>query len=133
MRRGAHFDTSEIDRLAADLSAAPGRLQRRGAKVMLVAANKIKKNMREDIRQGLSNHRTHLPQLPYKVSYDHLDRLGLEYEIGIDKGGQGDLGNVAAYGTSNNAPIFDPSSSLRREMPHIIRNLSDDAEQSVLD
>lgn len=128
---GAHFDTSEVDRLAADLSQARGRVQRQGAKVMLVGANKIKKKMREDLNDGLSSRRSHLKQLPIKVSYDRLDPLGLGYEIGIDKGGQGNLGNVAAFGTANNAPVFDHTSALRREVPYIVRHLADEAQDAV--
>lgn len=125
-----HFDTSEVDRLAVDLSRADGRLRTRTGQVLYVAANKIKKGMREDIREGLSRARSHLPDLPNRVSYDKTGAF--EYEIGIDKQGQGRLGNIAAYGTSNNAPIFDHTSALKREVPVMLHKLGEAAEESVL-
>lgn len=122
---GIHIDTSELNRLALDLAQAPGRLQRKAPRVLLVGANKIKAEMRQDA-SGHGN----LPHLAYKVNYDRLGTL--EYEVGIDKGEQGSLGNVAAYGTSNNAPVFDHTASLRKELPHILRHLGDEAEDAVL-
>ena len=127
------FDTSELDRLAVDLSKAPGRIQRKAPKVMHRAAFEIKKGMRRDLTEGLYNHgRSHIPQMSNKINYDRLDGLGLAYEIGIDKGGQGNLGNFAAFGSINNAPIFDHTASLRRELPNIMRNLGDAGEDAVL-
>lgn len=124
---GIHVDTSQLDRLAIDLSEAPGRIQRSAPKVMARGAFNIKTEMREDF----SGH-NFLKDLGFKVNYDRLDRLGLAYEIGIDKGGQGSLGNIAAYGTSNNAPVADKNAGLRRELPRIVSHLGDVAEDSVL-
>lgn len=124
---GIHIDTSEVDRLAVDLSQAPGRIQRKAPKVMQVGAYKIKQEMQSDF----SGH-GHLPHLGHKVNYDRRDALGLSYEIGIDKGGQGDLGNIAAYGSSNNAPVADKNAGLRKELPMIVFHLGGAAEDSVL-
>lgn len=132
-RSRIRFDTSELERLAVDLSKAPGRLQRRAPKVFARAAFEIKKQMRKDLREGMYNHRrTHIPDMLGQINYDRLDTLGLAYEIGIDKDGQGKLGNFAAFGSINNAPIFDHTSSLRRELPNLVRHLGDAGEDAVL-
>lgn len=117
---------SQVDRLAVDLSKAPGRIQRRLPKVLEVGAFKTKRNL----QRMASGHR-YLPGLAGAVSYDRLAEL--EYEIGFDKRGQGKLANVAVYGTSNNAPVMGtPLDALRMELPAILRNLADAAEDSVL-
>lgn len=120
-----HFDTSELDRLAVDLSEAPGRIQRKAPKVFEVAANKIKAGMKRDA----SGHRF-LPELDQHVSYTKFDIL--DYEIGFDKIGQGDLANFAAFGSVNNVRVMDHTASLRHELPFIQRNLGDAGESAVL-
>lgn len=128
-----HFDTSEVERLAVDLSKAPGRIQRKAPKAMHKAAFNIKRDMRKDLRDGMYSHRaTHIPQMPSKINYDRLDMLGLAYEIGIDKVGQGNLGNFAAFGSINNAAIFDHTASMRAEIPRLLNALGDAGEESVL-
>lgn len=118
------FDTSEVDRLALDLSRAPGRMQRRAPKVFEVAANKIKRGMRRDAE----GHR-HLAGLPSQLEYDRLGAL--DYEIGYNKVGQGNLANFAAFGSINNAPVLVLDAPLRHELPHMLRALADEAEDSV--
>ena len=128
------FDTSELERLAVDFSQAPGRIQRKAPKVMRKTALEIKSGMRRDLLAGMHNHgRTHIPDMSGAINYDQLDAIGLAYEIGIDKdGGQGELGNFAAFGSPiNNAPIFDHTDSMRREMPRLLRALGAVAEDSV--
>lgn len=122
----AHWDTSELDRMIVDLSEAPGRIQRRAPKVFEVAANKIKRGMKRDA----SGH-GHLPDLDRHVSYDRLDALGLSYEIGFDKIGQGHLANFAAFGSINNAPVMDHTAALREEIPFVMRNLGNAGADSV--
>ena len=124
---GVHFDASEVNALAVDLSRTPGRIQRSAPTVMETGAYKIKQEMADDF----DGHR-HLGNLGHKVNYDQLDGLGLAYEIGIDKGGVGSLGNVAAYGTSNNAPVADKNRGLLVELPRILNHLGDVGEDAVL-
>lgn len=119
------FDNSEVNRLSVDLSKAPIRVQRRAPKVMETGAYKIKQEMKQDA----SGHR-HLPELDQHLSYDALTPL--DYEIGFDKKGQGNLANIAAFGSVNNPPVMDHTAGLRREIPHILRHLSDTAADSVL-
>jgi hypothetical protein len=121
-----HWDTSEVDRLAVDLSEAPGRLQRKAPAVFARGAFEIKGR----IKRAASGH-SHLPSLDNHVSYDRLGLL--EYEIGFDKIGQGNLANIAVYGSINNAPIMpSPAELARLELPEIERHLGDVGEEAVL-
>ncbi|MGH1563035.1 hypothetical protein [Mumia sp. DW29H23] len=119
------FDTSEVDRLAVDLSRAEGRLRTRAGQVLYVGANKIKRGMRDDARGH-----NFLSGLPMPVSYDKLGQF--DYEIGFDKEGQGNLAAIAAFGTPRSAPVMDHTAALRRETPIIVEKLGDAAEDSVL-
>lgn len=119
------FDTSQVRRLSLDLTKAPGRVQRSAPKVLEVAANKIKRGMKDDA----SGH-GHLPELDRHVSY--TKESALSYEIGFDKVGQGNLANIAAFGSVNNAPVMDHTAALRRETPILLSKLGDAAEEAVL-
>lgn len=119
------FDASEVRSLALDLSKAPGRIQRTAPKTLRKGAFDVKQRVRAD-----ATGHNFLSKLPAAVNYDELTPLS--YEIGIDKGAQGSLGNVAVYGTSNNAPVMShPETHLRLEMPTILRHLGDDGEDAV--
>lgn len=121
-----HWEHEQVDTLAIDLTDAPGRIQRKAPKVLEVGAFKTKRNL----KRMASGHK-YLPGLDGAVSYDRISDL--EYEIGFDKRGQGNLANIAVYGSVNNAPIMgSPSDALRIELPSIVENLADAAEDSVL-
>jgi hypothetical protein len=120
------WDTSEVNRLAVDLSEAPGRVQRKAPKVFARGAFEIKNR----IKRAASGH-GHLSKLGAQVSYDKLGPLS--YEIGFDKVGQGALGNIAVFGSINNAPVMEsPAMIARRELPEIERHLGVLGEESVL-
>ena len=120
------FDTSEVDRLALDLSKAPGRIQRATPQVFLVGINKAKKNLKR-----MASGHTYLPELDDHVEYDVLGSL--HYELGFNKVGQGHLANIAVYGSVNNAPVMGtPTDALRMELPHIEHHLGDEGEDAVL-
>ena len=121
------WDTSEVDRLAVDLSQAPGRIQRAAPKVFEVAANKIKKSLRRDA----SGHDYLQSGFAEKVNYDRLG--GIAYEIGFDDVGQGELAGIAVYGSVNNAPVMgSPADHAVLEIPHMLRHLGDEGEEAVL-
>lgn len=125
-RTTIHWDTSEVDTLAADLSAAPGRMQRKAPKVFARGALKIKESLRSDA----SGH-GHLPHLEGTVAYTKFSDL--DYEIGFDDVGQGELAAIAVYGSVNNAPVMSsPFEHARRELPFIERALADAGEEAVL-
>lgn len=121
-----HWDTDELNRLSVDLSEAPGRMQRKAPAVFARGAFEIKNR----IERAASGH-DYLPTLDNHVSYDRLGLL--EYEIGFDKRGQGNLANIAVYGSVNNAPIMEsPAQLARYEIPAIERHLGDAGEEAVL-
>jgi hypothetical protein len=121
-------DTSQANRLAVDLSQAPGRLQRRAPKTMKRSALEIKKRMQSDF----SGHRF-AGGVPFSLEFERRDALGLSYEIGeLDSAGrQWGIAAILAFGTANNAPVVDHAAGLRREAPTMLNHLADDAEGSV--
>jgi hypothetical protein len=115
------FDTSELYALAKDLLDAAQ--VRDFEKVMHKAANNIKRVMKADA----IGHR-HLPGLPSRVNYDFDTAAGGRYVsviVGFDKKKQGNLANIAAFGSRNNAPVMDITRGLREELPRLERWLSD--------
>lgn len=120
------WDTSGVNRLAVDLSEAPGRAQRKAPGVFARGAFEIKNR----IKRAASGH-DYLPSLDAHVSYTKYGFL--DYEIGFDKVGQGNLANIAVYGSINNAPVMEsPEMIARYELPEIERHLGDVGEESVL-
>lgn len=120
------FDSSQVRRLALDLSKAPARIQRKAPSVFLRGAIETKRRVERDA----SGH-DYLPQLANHVGHD---RLGfLKHEIGFNKVGQGALANITVYGSVNNDPIMEsPLDHLRREVVEIVRHLGDEGESAVL-
>lgn len=124
---GVHIDTSQVDRLAVDLSRAPQRIQREAPRVMKRAAHNVADVMRRDA----SGH-GHLPELQAFVGYDRTDTLGLGWRIGFAKEGQGNLANIAVFGSVNNFPVMDLNHGLRTETPRMLAHLGGAAEDAVL-
>ena len=123
---GFHWDTTQADALSLDLSKAPERIQHAAPSVFARGAFEIKNR----IKRAAGGHRF-LPELDRHVSYDRLGLL--DYEIGFDKVGQGNLANIAVYGSINNAPVMLPPAILaREEIPAIERHLADVGEEAVL-
>ena len=120
------WDASEVNRLAVDLSKAPGRIQRKAPGVFARGAFEIKAS----IKRAASGH-DYLPDLDRHVSYTKYGPL--DYEIGFDKVGQGNLANIAVYGSINNSPVMEsPAMLARPELREIERHLGDVGEESVL-
>ena len=112
------IDTSEVNVLAVDFGKAGRKVVLEATKVVAKGAGKVADAMRQDF----TGHR-YAPAIPAAVNYDVR---GLEFEVGVDKRGpQGGLGNILAFGTSNNAPVLDHTASLRRELPAIEKYLGD--------
>jgi hypothetical protein len=75
----------------------------------------------------------HAPHFPRSISYD-VETSGavVEAEVGPDKdrqGAQGGLGNILAFGTRNNAPVWDHAAALEREAPALDRFVGEAAER----
>lgn len=123
-----HFDTSEVNRLIADMTRASGRLQRKAPRTMKRSALEIKRRMMADF----SGHR-YARAVPFSLEMQQLDSHGLSWEIGeLDSAGaQWGLAAILAYGTSNNAPVVDHTAALWREAPVMALHLGADAEDAV--
>lgn len=119
------WDKREMDRVAVDLTRAPGRVQRNSSTVMRRFASRVARGMRADA----SGHR-YLDQLPSTVSHGQTGPL--RHEVGFDKRGQGKLAHIIVFGSVNNAPVFDNAASVRRELPRATDSLADAGEDSIL-
>ena len=125
MSDSVDIDSRDMRLLAADLTAAPTKVQLACDAQLEISAKRIQAGMKADA----TGHKA-LPDLQNHVSYDRLGS-GLEYEIGFDKVGQGSLANIGAFGTSRTAPFLDYAGSLRREEPVLLAALLAIAEKTI--
>ncbi len=120
-----NFDTSELDALADDLVKSARAVAVEG--VMKRAAVNIKRTMKEDA----TGHRR-LKGLPSKASYDiAATPVEVSIVVGFEKKGQGNLANIAAFGSRNNAPVMDITRGLRLEVPHVEKWLAKPAKDAL--
>lgn len=111
------IDTSELDALAASFAAAPARVMA----AIVPVAGKAGVNMKRTMRKDASGH-SHLPGLASKADYTvEASASQVSVEVGFRKEGQGNLANVAAFGTANNAPVMDITRGLVEEVPKFMR------------
>lgn len=111
------FDTSELLALADSFDDASPRLMRALRPVVERAGVGMKKRM---VSQA-SGHRR-LAGLPRAVEYDVDEGLrSISVEVGFRKEGQGNLANIAAFGTSKTPPIMDITAPLAAEVPLFMR------------
>ncbi len=120
------YDTSELNALAADFSAGPGRLQRATPRVLERSAKRVQATTKADA----AGHRN-LDDLAGTVGRSRIGTL--EYEVGFDKRGQGNLANILVFGSINNGPIMSsPADHARRDVPFLERDAADMAEGAAL-
>ena len=111
------FDHSELDALARDLMAAPLKV----IPALVPVANRAGVNMKRVMKSDASGH-GHLPGLASKVNYKVEVAAGsITVEVGFVDEGQGELANIAAFGTSKNAPVMDITRGLTEEVPNFMR------------
>jgi hypothetical protein len=120
------WDDHELRNLEIDLSEAPGRAQRGASATLAKGGRKINKGMRVDA----SGHR-YLPHLADAVSNEFVDPLTQEIGLGPNHN-QGSLAHIIAYGSVNNAPVYDHTAALRRETPGIEKDFADMLEEATL-
>lgn len=115
---------ASLGRLVADLGAAGRKATLAAHAVMAKAAVNIKDGMRQDF----SGH-NHAPAIPRAINYT---QTGLAIEVGVDKSGpQGGLGNLLAFGSSNNAAVVDHTAAMRRELPTLEKWLGEVGMESL--
>ena len=136
------LDTSQLDRLAADLGKVPARTVAPVAAAVREAATAIRDDLRQvaalgsrsskgladglslgadgKVRDGRGRFVSHgggsgrLPAFPKSIT---ADVRGLSAEIGPDKNlRQGALGNILYFGTAKTVPVLEhPSRALQRQ------------------
>lgn len=118
----ASVDTSELDKLAADLDAVPEETRPKFRAVAEKGALNIKNGMRADATGHPS-----FPYFPTSISYDMTGEF--EAEIGPDKSrAQGALGNLLYFGTSKSGGVLDINGPLNKEIPRFQDAIADVAE-----
>ena len=111
-----------LNDLVRDLTAAPGRAQRKAPDVVRKGAV----NVKNDAQRLISGLR-HAPLYPQSITFD-VKWEGSSYvaEIGPDKDKpQGALGNLLEYGSSRNAPLAHLGPALDLEGPRFEKAMSD--------
>ncbi|HEY9411123.1 MAG TPA: hypothetical protein VIP77_16205 [Jiangellaceae bacterium] len=122
-----HVDTSDLQRLVADLGEAADILPDvRG----VVAKGAL--NIKQDWRRRWSG-LAHAPAIPNAITYDtKLTPHSAEAEIGPDKSKrQGALGNLLEYGSIKNGPIPGGAPALAEETPKFEKALNDVAVKKL--
>jgi len=121
------FDTSELMKLADSFGDASPRLMRALRPVAERAGVGMKKRM-----VGISSGHRRLAGLPRTVEYDVDQGLRtISVEVGFRKEGQGNLANIAAFGTSDTAPVFDITAPLYAEVPLFMRFAAKAAAEAI--
>jgi len=125
---GIEFDTHEITVLADAITKASRVAPADAAKVVFVGAINIKK----DGQRRIKGH-PRLKRLPYALDFDTYRSLkGPAAEIGFNHAKpQGPLGNVAEYGTVNNAPMPSVGPAADAEQPRFERAMEDLAVKAL--
>ena len=113
MPDGFRIDTRELDAFAAQLAAAPAKLEA----LLLPLGNKTAINIKRVMKKDATGHRR-LAALPRYVEDDvEVSAHGVEVEVGFKKEGQGNLANIAAFGTAKTEPVMDVTRGLIEEAP----------------
>ena len=121
------FDSRELDSLADGVAAASAQVV--GA--LIPVAHHAGGNMKRQMRRDATGHRR-LPALPRYVEYDVTQTpLSVTVEVGFRKEGQGNLANIAAFGTSRTAPFIDITAPLRAELPKFMAFAAKAAAEAV--
>lgn len=120
--------SAEVRKLAEDLAEAPYRLEGAVDPVVEKGALKVKTGWRERVT-GMS----HLARLPYAISYDRVYAPGeVGAEIGYNKEGVGDLGNIREFGTSDQPGHLDGAAALAEEEEPFVAALEAAIEKAFL-
>ena len=116
------FDTSDVDKLAADLGRIPGRMVAPMVAAVTKSSHSVQRAMKADA-SGIG----HAPHFPNSITDEVKVKVGLiEAEIGPDKGRtQGALGNILYFGTSKNGPVLNINAPLEGEAPKFEKALAD--------
>jgi hypothetical protein len=122
MAATARFDTSEIDRFAADLRATPKQAVDRTRRTVKRAAVDIKKQLRTEMSKS-----RYFDQIVPSISFDYTESpTRFEAEVGPDKRRRSArLANIAYFGGANGGGgrVPDPERALEAQVPVLERFL----------
>lgn len=93
--------SDELAKLAADLEVAGEEALKQSYKATRVEAHKMRDAWRAEVGRGTFR------QAAAAISYDLLPTglRSITAEVGFDKRGQGNLGNIIEFGSSTTGPI----------------------------
>lgn len=122
------FDTSEVDKLSADLGKVAGR----SIPPLITSVEKSAAAVQRGMRSEAAGH-AHFPHFPNSITHDVKVQVGrIEAEIGPDKGlTQGPLGNILYFGTSKNGPVLNINGPLDTEAPRFQKAVEDAAGKLI--
>ena len=120
---GVEFDTSEVRKLAADLSRAPAESATAVRAVMQKASLNIKNDLRS---QAQSSGIREAAALAGFITYDtKVGPGGITAEIGPTEGSSGSFAFLY-FGNSKNGPVLpDPGDALTKEAPNVEKYLGE--------
>lgn len=120
------IDTHELDIATARLRSAGERLRDEADDELGAGARRIQAGMKVDA----AGHR-YLPKFPRHVGRSRISKLN--WEVGFNRVGQGNLADIIVGGSINNAPVYPWLGPFEREIPVLEQRLADRAEKLVAD
>lgn len=122
------FDMRELREYATTLGKAGETISRESRDVVKRGAQNIKNAMQRDLGRS-----RWFDSMQRAVNYDMRgNAFYAEAEVGVDKGGFGDLANIAYFGTSKGGgTVPDPLGALLDEIPRFEKALGDLAEKNL--
>lgn len=111
------LDGREVNALARGLAIAPAKI----IPAIIPVAGRAGANIKRTMRKDVSGH-PRFSRLPSLVGYDvTATTSSVTVEVGFRDEGQGELANIAAFGTSDTPPIMDINHGVRDELPNFMK------------
>ena len=123
---GLEFDFTDLLQLGDDLERAPESLPRRVRQAVEVTSRNVKDSARGKVR-GRKLLGQAAAAIDYELTGSSGDVSGISAEIGYQKGGVGDLGNLVEFGAPGGTHPIGPGG----ELQDALAENADDLEQGV--
>jgi HK97 gp10 family phage protein len=117
------IDTSELQKLSANLGRASGAVIRDARQVIAKAALNIKTDTREHISDN-----AYWKRLAHTVNYE---QVGLWAKVGYDDVGQGELAGIYEFGSAKRDPHPTLIPAFDREAPRFEKAMGDLAQKAI--
>lgn len=112
------FDFHQVTQLRADIDREANTIMSKTSAVVKKGAVNIKRDWRSNAAQSAGAHASGYPST---INFDMSGQL--EAEIGPNKAGQGNLGNLLEYGSVRNGPHDDGKRAAEAEGPKFEREI----------